>query len=610
MALKVPVTFIYLITFAVLPINNLQLFQEGIVAKKKKKKQKKPNIPVQAIARSRLDQIFSRYFQEELDGEECVGSIQTLMGELGPEVVLTTMVGMLDNSSNDQKDALMTFIPKLGNEQTVKHLWHLVRRSKMSVGAKMTALVILKQMGEDVNMEDPGKYFSWRDIKQADATEVAGMGRFSMQALIKELQRLNNIDDVEAMMLQFGDISAKGGGDTMVLVMVDELVAMGDSGAAEMLLAMSATTQSPKVRKAARNGLLKLSGKKVFPQSELIKSLGQERFHSAYCSDPAHPWQQQIAILFERGGRDQVQALTFLLDFGHPWNGAIKDMFPTETVPISKFKREFIDRAKAHGVEMRQVPYARVRQMVIDALEATRKSKTKQPQDLIDYRHWVERRLVDPSPETLAYARQVDARSVDEWGELTEPPVRGMQFITGADGEKMPVVVLGDLDDLDEDEWEEVEFADLREEVDEYYYSETDDEDEDDEEEEEFPIPYDWVMLYLTDGYDKGLDVEELDDCWQDLCDFMFYLTEDNEAPTDLTKVQGYHLSQFVTEFWEHEIVEDDLAESKRHAVETVRDLYNFLSKRKFIPRASAKQISKAAAKILRYPDKLTPIEE
>jgi hypothetical protein len=570
----------------------------------KKKKQKKPNIPVQTMARPRLEQILTRRQHGELDDEEYVDSIKALMAEIGNEAVLNALVGLLDNADNERKDALMVAIPKLGNEQTIKHLWQLVRRSKLSVGAKMTALVILKQMGEDVNLDNPGEYFSWRDFKQADADEVASMGRFSLRALIKELQAVKNVDEAEGMMMQFDRIAAKGGGEETVQVMVDELIEMGDSGAADMLAAISATTPHRQVREAARKGLLKLSGQKVFPQTEIIKALLEERFYAAYCSDPAHPWQQQVAILFERG-KNLVQALVFLLDFGHPWNGAIKDFFPTESMSPRQFERVFVDKAIREGVETRRVPYARARKFILDALEANQKNRIKLPPEFEEFRGMVERRLIDPSPQTLAYAEQVDAKTEDEWGELAGEPVRGMSII-GPDGEPMPVVVMGDLDDEDWDDFEEDEiedFDDLLMEIEDYYKEIKENLDEG----QEYILPYDWVVDYLTARHEEGFEPQELDDFWLDLSDFLLYLDEGYDTPQTLADIQGYHLSEFVTEFWD-ENIEDTPIEEKDEAVETVCDLYEYLAQKKHIPAEAAKRVAEAADLLFGQPDELTPI--
>lgn len=571
---------------------------------KKKKKQKKPNIPIQTMARPRLEGILERRQQGELDDEHYIGSIEALMKEIGAEAVLNALVGLLENADNERKDALMAAIPKLGDDETIKHLWQLVRRSKISVGGKMTALVILKQMGEDVDLENPGKYFSWRDIKKADVAEVANMGRFSMQALIQELQHLKNVDEVEAMMLQFEGITRQSGGEMTAQAIVDDLIGMGDSGAADMLAAISMTTSYGKVRQAARAGLMRLAAQKIFPQSASVKSLRDERFYAAYSTDPANPWQQQVVILFERGA-NMVQALVFLLDFGHPWRGSIKDMFPTQSMSVNQFQREFIDRANSQGVEQRRVPYARARQFILDAVAANRKYKVKLPPEFDQYRALIERRVIDPAPETLTYAEQVDARSVDEWGELEGEPVRGMEII-GPDGEAIPIMVFGDAGEVEWDD-EPYTFDELMVEVNDYYQVEAE-ADLDDEAEE--AIPFDWVIGYLETRYNQNISVEELQARWDDLCDFIFYLSNDDEAPAELAELQGYHLSEFITDFLDEEIrggIEMPL-DDKQHIIETIRDFYSYLARQSYISPEASQGVAKAAATLFSQPNKLTPI--
>ena len=182
------------------------------MSKKKSKKDKQPNIPLQTLARPRLEQILQRHLHSELDDDEYVSSIKRLMTELGHEPVLNALTGLLDHASIEQKEALMIAIPKLGNADTINHLWQLVRRSKASMSTKMAALVILNQMGEEVDLKNPGEYFSWRDIKHADIAEVENMAHFSTRALIKELQHAENTNEIEAMMLQYEKIAAQTGG--------------------------------------------------------------------------------------------------------------------------------------------------------------------------------------------------------------------------------------------------------------------------------------------------------------------------------------------------------------------------------------------------------------
>jgi hypothetical protein len=486
----------------------------------------------------------------------------------------------------------MAVIPKLGNERTINHLWQLVRRSKLSVGGKMTALVILKQMGEAVDLENPGEYFSWRDIKKGDIAEVANLGRFSMRAIIKELQQLKEVDDVDAMMLQFEEISAKTGGEAMFSAMIEDVVEMGDSGAAEFLMALAATTSWASVRAAARAGLAKLAAQNIFPQTRIIKEVGAERFYAAYSTDPAHPWQQQVAILFERG-KNMVQALVFLLDFGYPWRGAIKDMFPTEPLTPNQFQREFIDRANRQGVEQRRVTYARARQFILDALEANQEHRVKLPESYNEFRFLFERRVADPSAETLAYAAEIDAKTVDEWGELAGPPQRGVEFV-GPDGHIITVIDPEDLEDADWDE-EPFTFDDLLGEVNDYYL----DDEEKLEEDEKPPIDYEWMVNYLKTRHAQDISPEELGARWDHLFDFMAYL---EETGVNLTEVEQEQLQEFITDFWDEEIepfVETPV-EEKQHVIETVRDLYAYLAEKEYIPAETSRTIAKAAATLVR----------
>ena len=581
--------------------------------KQKSKKEKKPNIPIQTMARPRLEQLLTRRQAGELADDEFIGSIETLMGEIGREAVLNALIGLLDGASPEQKDALMVAIPKLGDAETIKHLWHLVRRSKLSVGGKMTALVILKEMGEEVNIDDPGEYFSWRDLKHSDLSEMEDMGRFALHALTKELQKLDTADDVEAFMLQTEEYLPAGSKVDVKLAQIETLIEMSNPGAADMLSAIVATTTDFQVREAARRGLLKLSAQKVFPQSEVIKSLRDEPFHSAYSTNPAHPWQQGVIMVWERP-QNTVQALVFLRDFGSPWKGAIKDLFPTYSMPWPKFKREMIDRPQGTDAEYRRITYGRARQFILDAIEANRKNRVKFPPEYEKFLYLLERRIINPSPEALAYAAQVDAQTVDEWGELAGEPIRGMEII-GPDGMPMPIITMGDLDF--ENEEYEYTLDDLLDEVEQFYHAdETEEEalveevDESEEEEEEL-IPYDWMVDYLTTRHNEGMEPEELGDRWDNLSEFMFYLDDsDYDPPESLADLQGYHLSEFITDFWDENLLEAETTTvaEREFIINSIQDLYEYLAERGHVPTDVVKRISDAAATIFKQRNKITPI--
>ena len=576
------------------------------MSKDKKKKQKRPNIPVHTMARPRLEQILARRQHGELDDDEYVASIKALMTEMGREGVLNALVGMLDNADDARKEALMVAIPPLGDAQTIGHLWQLVRRSKLSVSVKMTALIILKQMGEEVNLEDPGEYFSWRDIKQADADEISGMARFSTRMLIKELQKIDNVDEVEAFMASFEDVMGRTDNPELGQAVIDDLVEMGDADAADLLAAFAATAIQSDVRQAARQALAELAKQQISPQSKHIKALFEEHFYAAYSSDPAHPWQQHVSILFERG-KNTVQALVFLLDFGHPWQGAIKDFFPTESITPRQFQREVIDRSERESVELRRVTYTRARQFILDALEANRKNKIKLPPEFEEFRAMLERRVIDPLPETLAYAEQVDIQAPDEWGELPGQPIRGMEIIRPGGKTSplfMPPGMLPDDFGDDEDTDEEFDFDDLLAEIDEYYA-----------EPPEQPgskkpdiLPKEWLVNFLTSLYEQRVDPEELDEYWTDISDFLFYLDTGDNSPATLTDIQGYHLSEFLTDFWDENIEADTSIEEKDEAMQTIFELYDYLAEYSLIPQEVANRVEETADILFDADDEITRI--
>lgn len=93
-----------------------------------------------------------------------------------------------------------------------------------------------------------------------------------------------------------------------------------------------------------------------------------------------------------------------------------------------------------------------------------------------------------------------------------------------------------------------------------------------------------------------------------DLCDFMYYADTHEAAPTELAEVQGFHLSEFVTEFWDKEIDEESPLEEKQHTIETIHDLYAYLADQGHISGEVSARVAQAAATLLSQPDQLTPI--
>lgn len=391
-----------------------------------RKRKKGPQVPMQSMARPLLDRIFARRERGDLDNQGCIEEISTLIDEIGRDSMMDALVKKLETASDAERDTLMAVIVDLGGEETIEHLWRLVRESKMSAGVKNTALVILKQMGEDVDLSDPFAYYSPQEVGFEDIAEIERMGRHSLRMLIEELHELESIGEVEGIMEMFEYPDAEINAKEIQLATIEQLGEMEDAGAADMLLAITQATARPKVRRAARDALLKLSGRDVFPQSSLVKRFSKESFYAAYCTDPDHPWQQQVVMAWEWPG-DLTQAAVFLLDFGFPWRGSIKDMYVTRYLPKRQLHRDLIDGP----LEQRQVTFARARRFVLDALKANERHGRPLPPEYDEFKRLIERRIVNPSDEALAQAEALDAETEDGWGVSEEPPVRGVSFMDG-----------------------------------------------------------------------------------------------------------------------------------------------------------------------------------
>jgi hypothetical protein len=77
-----------------------------------------------------------------------------------------------------------------------------------------------------------------------------------------------------------------------------------------------------------------------------------------------------------------------------------------------------------------------------------------------------------------------------------------------------------------------------------------------------------------------------------------------------LAEIECVDLSLFVTDFWDEMITDETSLADRRHAVETIRDLYTYLAEQELLPAEAAARIAAAANTLLSRPDRLTPIEE
>jgi hypothetical protein len=371
---------------------------------KKTRKRKRPKIDRRVLARPRLEALFDRHARGELDDDGLQAGLQALMAEVGHRSLLDALVKRMEGTPEAERDTLMTILPRLRSPEVINYLWRLVKKPRaLSVEAKLTTLVILKGMGEDVDVTDPGLYFSPHDIRPGDLKSAQDMFRLGMRGLARSLRESRDPAEVEAFMHRINQMPEQAiGGEDMLLEMVQSAEAGATDLEADFLHALAHTTPFPKVQQATERALARLAAAGIKPVTPAILDLGQDQFYAAYMTDPDHPWQQSVTVAWERAG-GVIQALVFLIDFGFPWRGAIKDMFPTLGLTPSQFQHDLVERPEGR-MDMRvyRVSLARAQATIAAAVEANRTHEISLPKEFNEARHLVERWVLHPPASAIA----------------------------------------------------------------------------------------------------------------------------------------------------------------------------------------------------------------
>jgi hypothetical protein len=371
---------------------------------KKAKKRKRPNIARRVLASPRLNALFDRHARGELDDDGLQAGLQALMTEVGHRPLLDALVKRMEGTPEAERDTLMAILPRLRSPEVTDYLWQLVKKPRaLSVEAKLTTLVILKGMGEDVDINDPGLYVSPQDIRPGDIKSAQGLLRQGLRGLARSLRKSRDPAEVEAFMHRINQMPEQAiGGEDILLDMVQGAEAGATDLEADFLYALAHTTPFPRVQQAAERVLDRLAAAGIKPVTRAILDLGQDRFYAAYMTDPDHPWQQSVTVGWERAG-GVIQALVFLIDFGFPWRGAIKDMFPTLGMTPSQFQREFVERSSREmGMRVYRVSLARAQATIAAAVEANRTHEISLPKEFNEARHLVERWVLHPPASAIA----------------------------------------------------------------------------------------------------------------------------------------------------------------------------------------------------------------
>lgn len=550
----------------------------------KSKKTKSPKIDPRLLARPRLDALFDRHARGELDAVGLHAGVRALIAEVGAHPVLDALVKRMEGTSEAERESLMLLVERLRNPEVVAYLWQKVKKQgALSMEAKTTTLVILKHMGEDVDIADPGRYFSPRDFRPSDIRSAENLFRLGLRDMARHLREARDPVEVERMMLDISRMPENTmDGAGVLLHLIEEAEAEATDLGADFLHAMAYATPNPQAQKAAVAALARLAARGVKPVTPVILNIGQEEFHDAYMTDPEHLWQQSVNVAWERAP-GVIEALVFLLDFGVPWVGAIKDMYATQPLTPVQYHNHFVKQA---GMKMGERVY-RVSLARAQATIAAAALEADTTPDELDDRPLI----ADRSQQPLV----VDLRGK-----------RGKEVLS-----LLSRQAAEDFEDeaFDDDDFEDEDFfnfEDIMENVQGTHAESLD---------AWSGAPCwepDWIIDYLATFCPE---LERLDgltpaneefvwirDTWLTLQDFLFYLEDHAYEIYALSDVQGFCVSEHIQEdAWEWD------EDHGRSRVEDLRQFFTYLAGRDLIPAKAP--VFEALTQMLARPDGITLIE-
>ncbi|MGB8648695.1 MAG: hypothetical protein WCF84_25885 [Anaerolineae bacterium] len=376
----------------------------------KSKKQRKLNIDPAILARPRLESLFSQYAQGAFDLDALEANIRALMQDLGAGPVLDALVKRMEGTPPAERETLMVLLPRLKSQTVIDYLWQRIKKAGgLSLDAKMTAMVILKGLGEEVDIANPGLYLSPREIKTTDFKTVTDMMRMGLSGLARGLRDVRDAAEAEAYMHRIQQMPRDARDGTGILLsLVEQARSDKDELGADFLYAMAFTTPYPEVQQAAEQALAQLGVEGVKPVTRAVLDLGRAQFYAAYATNPNHPWQQNVVVGWERAA-GAIQGISFLLDFGLPWAGAVKDMFVTQGMTPREFDRQFKMVAEQKmGERVYRISLARAQAMIAAAVQANQARQVAFPKEYNEARHLVERWVLHPPAAALAADRTQD----------------------------------------------------------------------------------------------------------------------------------------------------------------------------------------------------------
>jgi hypothetical protein len=173
------------------------------VSKRKRGRGKRSNrFQRQAQANQQIGALLASYRSGELSDDELTAGLDELVAQFGRQTVSEYMFRTLKGYTDGPlKAVLMVGLSHIADQKTVSWLWDLARSEVIGLDARGVALVILQELGEDVDPSRPDLYFSPEKITLQDIQDAERFFEQTQREIIRYVQRAESTDEIERMMM-------------------------------------------------------------------------------------------------------------------------------------------------------------------------------------------------------------------------------------------------------------------------------------------------------------------------------------------------------------------------------------------------------------------------
>ncbi len=357
------------------------------MAKRRRRQRARP--ATQLLRANELRDLLARFQRDELDQEQTLAELRRLMDKGGNFIARQLVRSMTDSDS--ERRALATWaLISVRDPRSVPALWDLVRDRTQDQMTRLKAWNVLVELGEVDEEAAPPMAIRPGDLMALLDEQI--------DLVINSVRGMESSDEIETVIgSSFGTLE-----EEVLLMVVEQLEARADTGAADLLSVLAAVSSSKAGRRAARRALQKLKLRGIHPQLKPAARLGEDKFYKAYVGLMREQGELPLIMGWQRPD-GSIQALMFLIDY---WGRGIKESFPTHNLSRREFHREVVG-SHEKDVPMAEISLVEGKRLVEEGLLYNEWFEEPLPDEFHEYHYMIESKVLEargqPPPRRRAF---------------------------------------------------------------------------------------------------------------------------------------------------------------------------------------------------------------